>query len=102
MNRRGFLTGALGFLAAPAIVRASSLMPVSAQPQIVRLAPFIVSIDGSSMWVTDGVMDIGWSGPTRPQNIYAADVEGLMQRMTASLYGDHSEVGASVKAAFAS
>ena len=26
MNRRGFLSGALGFLAAPAIVRASSLM----------------------------------------------------------------------------
>jgi len=32
MNRRGLLTGALGFLAAPAIVRASSLMPVSVLP----------------------------------------------------------------------
>lgn len=32
MNRRGLLTSALGFLAAPAIVRASSLMPVSALP----------------------------------------------------------------------
>ena len=32
MNRRGFLTGALGFLAAPAIVRAGSLMPVSVLP----------------------------------------------------------------------
>lgn len=32
MNRRGFLTGVAGFLAAPAIVRVSSLMPVSAQP----------------------------------------------------------------------
>ncbi len=30
MNRRGFLTGVAGFLAAPAIVRASSIMPVSA------------------------------------------------------------------------
>ncbi len=32
MNRRGFLTGVVGLLAAPAIVRAGSLMPVSAQP----------------------------------------------------------------------
>lgn len=32
MNRRGFLTGVAGLLAAPAIVRASSLMPVSVLP----------------------------------------------------------------------
>lgn len=29
MNRRGFITGVVGFLAAPAIVRASSIMPIS-------------------------------------------------------------------------
>jgi hypothetical protein len=29
MNRRGFITGLTGLLVAPAIVRASSLMPVS-------------------------------------------------------------------------
>lgn len=29
MNRRGFLASALGFLAAPPIVRATSIMPVS-------------------------------------------------------------------------
>lgn len=34
MNRRGFLTGVAGLLAAPAIVRAGSLMPVSAFEQI--------------------------------------------------------------------
>lgn len=34
MNRRGFLTGALGLLAAPAIVRASSIMPISVAPAI--------------------------------------------------------------------
>ena len=33
MNRRGFLAGVAGFLAAPAIVRASSLMPVSVVPE---------------------------------------------------------------------
>lgn len=32
MHRRAFLTGALGFLAAPAIVRVGSLMPVSVLP----------------------------------------------------------------------
>jgi len=32
MNRRGFLTGVAGLLAAPAIVRVSSLMPVSVLP----------------------------------------------------------------------
>jgi len=30
MNRRGFITGFASFLAAPAIVRVSSLMPISA------------------------------------------------------------------------
>ncbi len=32
MNRRGFLTGLVSALAAPAIVRASSLMPVRVMP----------------------------------------------------------------------
>lgn len=31
-SRRGFLTGLISFVAAPAIVRASSLMPVKALP----------------------------------------------------------------------
>lgn len=34
MNRRGFLASALGFLAAPPIVRATSIMPVSVVPEI--------------------------------------------------------------------
>lgn len=34
MNRRGFLTGVAGLLAAPAIVRAGSLMPVKSFPEI--------------------------------------------------------------------
>lgn len=50
MNRRGFLTGLTGLIAAPAIVRASSIMPVKtlvsgdgvaltsmAHPRLVRL-----------------------------------------------------------------
>lgn len=36
MNRRGFLTGALGLLAGPAIVRATSIMPVSAWAPVPR------------------------------------------------------------------
>ena len=32
MNRRGFITGLISFVAAPAIVRAGSLMPVKAMP----------------------------------------------------------------------
>jgi hypothetical protein len=35
MNRRGFLFSAATFIAAPAIVRASSLMPIRPQPQII-------------------------------------------------------------------
>jgi len=42
-TRRGFLLGAVGFLAAPAIVRATSIMPVKATPPV---AP-------SCMWVAD-------------------------------------------------
>lgn len=43
MNRRGFLTGVAGLLAAPAIVRVSSLMPISVQPDpmpYLGLAPY--------------------------------------------------------------
>lgn len=35
MNRRGFLLGAAGLLAAPAIVRVSAIMPVKALPPVV-------------------------------------------------------------------
>lgn len=39
IERRGFLTGLVGFVAAPAIVRASSLMPVKPMREIITL-PF--------------------------------------------------------------
>lgn len=51
MNRRGFLTGALGFLAAPAIVRASSLMPVKAMPIMVETQPLIFVSDERAIWI---------------------------------------------------
>jgi hypothetical protein len=55
MNRRGFLTGALGFLAAPAIVRASSLMPVSVQPFMVEMPRLIFSYtEPRHMWISFG------------------------------------------------
>jgi len=53
MNRRGFLTGALGLLAAPAIVRASSIMPVSAQPMAWR-------------WVSAEPIITGWAYRRNP------------------------------------
>lgn len=47
MNRRGFLTGVAGLLAAPAIVRVSSLMPVSVQPNPMRyLGPSALKAEG--------------------------------------------------------
>lgn len=51
MNRRGFLTGALGFLAAPAIVRASSLMPVSVVPMMIETQPLILALDTRAIWI---------------------------------------------------
>lgn len=46
MNRRGLITGVLGLIAAPAIVRAGSLMPV-------RVPPLIIGVD------------FGWPARTR-------------------------------------
>lgn len=34
MNRRGFITGLISLVAAPAIVRAGSLMPIKAEPLV--------------------------------------------------------------------
>lgn len=53
MNRRGFLTGVAGFLAAPAIVRAASLMPVSVwKPESFRCVgpeAFVRLLDGTEI-----------------------------------------------------
>lgn len=59
MNRRGFLYGALGLLAAPAIVRASSLMPVSARQlfnsgEISPLLAVRREFDAGRFWVMTG------------------------------------------------
>ena len=40
MNRRSFLTGLVGFVAAPAIVRVSSIMPVKAWADPLDLTHF--------------------------------------------------------------
>ena len=61
-SRRGFLTGMLGLVAAPAIVRVASLMPVKALPGaggINGLLPYV-----------DNALDIGSSGALRPVVIY--------------------------------
>lgn len=54
MNRRGFLTGVAGLLAAPAIVRVSSLMPVSVVPTVAKCSPIL-----RAPFVGD-VMITGW------------------------------------------
>ncbi len=43
MNRRGFLTGVVGLLAAPAIVRATSIMPISAWPERKRAYLYVLT-----------------------------------------------------------
>jgi hypothetical protein len=52
-SRRGFLTGLAGFLAAPAIVRASSLMPVKAVHELVPLVPFEFNFERRMRIVVD-------------------------------------------------
>jgi hypothetical protein len=50
MNRRSFLTACIATMTAPAIVRASSLMPVS-----VRRLPFAFgAIDLGTRWIVQG------------------------------------------------
>lgn len=53
MNRRRFLTGVAGLLAAPAIVRAGSLMPVSVwKPDLLPERLWVWAEDGGTMrWV---------------------------------------------------
>lgn len=52
LARRSFLIGATAFLAAPAIVRAASLMPVKALPPIVRQVwPWrVIALPPERMW----------------------------------------------------
>lgn len=51
IQRRSFLRGMLGLLAAPAIVRVASLMPVSVQPLniITNVEPIATGWDGLSL-----------------------------------------------------
>jgi hypothetical protein len=61
MNRRGFLRGVAGFLAAPAIVRASSIMPVSAMPNpISYLGVASLKIEGTSLTFDYLTSDYAW------------------------------------------
>lgn len=68
MNRRGFITGMGAVLAAPAIVRASSLMPIVARPEVMTL-PILDTGAKRAMWVTDlkdGVMHTWYLGDATP------------------------------------
>lgn len=53
IGRRGFIAGILGACAAPAIVRASSLMPIKA-PEIVTLGMDLGSGDSTTLAVVRG------------------------------------------------
>ena len=71
LTRRNFITGATAFLATPAIVRVTSLMPIKAQPPIgmsANLRPGAVNYvptDERVMWITDwgksGIREIHYS-----------------------------------------
>jgi len=45
MNRRGFLTGLVSLIAAPAIVRATSLMPIKVLEAEYGLGPMLTAIE---------------------------------------------------------
>lgn len=45
MNRRGFLRASLGLLAAPAIVRVASIMPVQASGDVLNIATVQRTVD---------------------------------------------------------
>lgn len=73
MNRRSFLRGAIGLLAAPAIVRVASLMPVS--EMFISAGPTLVVAEGSSVFYSralirdllmPGLVDITGSYPSVP------------------------------------
>lgn len=52
MSRRGFITGSIGLLCAPAILRATSLMPVKALPRLIY-AGELGTHEGFSFMVND-------------------------------------------------
>lgn len=52
MNRRSLITGLISFVAAPAIVRATSLMPVRSMIEAVSESRFNGSIAGTTLVVT--------------------------------------------------
>lgn len=55
-TRRGFLTGLGALLAAPAIVRASSLMPVRSMPAVIATASSWTTPEG---WImTEKILDV--------------------------------------------
>jgi hypothetical protein len=67
MNRRGFITGLISFVAAPAIVRASSLMPI--KPFIDGEQIFKQFLDlevGRRSWEADWVEIADLILPVRP------------------------------------
>jgi hypothetical protein len=54
LTRRGLIAGTASLLAAPAIVRASSLMPVKMFPEpILRWDPAIAYMDDGDQWVVN-------------------------------------------------
>jgi hypothetical protein len=59
-SRRGFLVGALSLIAAPALVRASSIMPVKAwvEPQVTVDLTFVIAgrvyfVQAGAIWAAD-------------------------------------------------
>lgn len=108
MNRRGFLTGALGFLAAPAIVRASSLMPVKAQPQALFTEHVGVFEGVRYVEITYADPVSSWSGLETVSSddilsrLYTDEFMQRMRYLSCSLYADDATIGAKAKAAFAS
>lgn len=82
MNRRGFLTGMAGLLAAPAIVRVSSIMPVSAWPvanarcsQLIR-EPFVGDVIVTG-WDAYGNTVVEFINMVEPSKTRFRDIAGI-------------------------
>jgi hypothetical protein len=65
LARRGFLTGLIGLVAAPAIVRFEALMPVR--------MPLVLPTPGKRYW------EVAWSGPVNYDHVWKVDGEIVKQ-----------------------
>jgi hypothetical protein len=83
VHRRAFLTGVVGFLAAPAIVRAGSLMPISVSEPAYTMGGARLIRSSTGYWVGETGELHEWAGGFKASGSYDALVEHWRQILTA-------------------